>query len=99
MVAGANGCNMIFAVDDTRWSFVYNDFAAEVFESSYVIDDSTATCIDSAQVSALDDEMFRDDSVAVDTKYFRNIEVVSPVVGDHVEIFSPLDNRFYPRTV
>lgn len=43
--------------------------------------------------------MHPDYSAPFDADYSGNVRVVSPAVGDCLEIFWPLDNQFYPATV
>lgn len=99
MVAGANGRNIISAAVAARLIIVDDDFTAAVVESSDAIDESTAECVDSANLSASGEEMSPNDSMPFDAEYSEDVEVVSPVVSDLLEIFWPLNNQLYPGTI
>lgn len=71
------------------------DIVASIVESTKFIDSSIIKHIDSTQSLAMCNEKSWHDSVHYDGKLFRDVEGVSPVVGEHFEVFWPLFNQFY----
>ena len=97
-VPGSYGHTISAALEDVRVANDTDDFANHEISSIDQITDSIDDLLDSSQSSSSDSDPCPDSNKA-DYDSDSNTDPVQPQVGDNIEVFWPIDSRYYPGIV
>ena len=99
-VPGSGGRTMNAAFEDVRMVLDEDSFASMVQQSIDTLDSEIVSAIDDLNSASFDAKSSSSNHArTTESDTDEVLPPVTPVVGDHTEVFWPIDNQYYPGQV
>lgn len=101
-VPGRTGNTVCAAFEDVRLAIMHNDFAKLISDALDILDNEIEVDIDniSTEEDISDEDLDTNQPENIEEVDFTvNNDEITPIVGENIEVYWPLDDQYYPGTI